>query len=85
MCIELTILFHVLEYVSDTPLDLAEEDGQMDYTMNVSRGKKTTSTPKETVTDVDLTGSPSTDQLQEGRPALHLPLLCQKVFPHRPS
>ena len=63
MCIALTILFHVLEYVSDTPLDLAEEDGQMDYTMNVSRGKKTTSTPKETVTDVDLTGSP------EHRPA----------------
>ena len=58
MCIALTISFHVLEYVSDTALDLAEEDGQMDYTMNVSRGKKTTSTPKETVTDVDLTRSP---------------------------
>ena len=63
MCIALTISFHVLEYVSDTPLDLAEEDGQMDDTMNVSRGKKTTSTPKETVTDVDLTRS------SEHRPA----------------
>ena len=49
--VTLTISFPILDF----PLDLAEEDGQMDYTVNVSMGKKTTSTPRNT--DVDLTVS----------------------------
>ena len=41
---------------------MAEEDGQLDYTtVQTSRdagGKKTSSTPRDTITDVDLTVSP---------------------------
>ena len=63
--VTLKIFFDILglQDISDTPLDLLEEDGQLDYSMTVqtspdARGKKITSTSWDTITDVNLSVSP---------------------------
>ena len=62
--VTLKISFDILglQEISDTPLDL-EEDRQLNYSLKVQTsrdagGKKTTSTPRDTVTDVDRSVSP---------------------------
>ena len=70
MNVKLEISSHILGMpdLSDTPLALAEEDGQLNYSTDVQTSrdageKKTTLRPQDTTMDVDFTASPDQRQV----------------------